>query len=152
MKINEAHLHVFIDCVVRYFDMVSDFKASVGSPYLISNVGEKLDEYTGIISISGSMKGSIFFTASKAMLAYLLRDLGSFISTEEHKLLDLVGEIGNTISGNARAEFGEQFILSVPLVMKGKSEQLAVSETYQIFVIPIVWKQQKANLIINLSA
>ena len=65
--------------------------------------------------------------------------------------MDLVGEISNTISGNARREFGEQFMLSVPIVLKGKSDDIGVMQTANIYMIPIVWRRFKANLIINLG-
>lgn len=143
-------LEVFVDCILHYFNTLSKDKASVGTPFLIKDVNKNLSDYTGIISISGSMKGSIFFTATHSMLVYLLQELGS-IGTQESKLMDLVGEIGNTISGNTRAEFGEQFLLSVPLVLKGKGDQMMVSNTFEIYAIPIVWRQHSAMLIINIG-
>ena len=65
--------------------------------------------------------------------------------------MDLVGEVSNTISGNARMKFGEQFMLSVPVVIQGKSQAVKISNVAQTYVIPLSWKNFKANLIINLQ-
>lgn len=147
----DAHLEVFVDGVVNYFNTISAKPAQVGTPFLINNINSYLMDFTGIIGISGNQKGSVFFTAPKSLLVHLLRDLG-IMSIRDEKLMDLVGEVGNTISGNARREFGDQFLLSVPLVLKGKSDDIAIAKTVEIYVIPIVWRHAKANLIINLES
>jgi len=41
------------------------------------------------------------------------------IKLSKENILDLSGEIANTISGNARSEFGEDFLISVPVVVEG---------------------------------
>ena len=63
------------------------------------------------------IKGSVFFSASTILLTNLISQIG-IITTQEEKLMDLVGEVSNTIAGNARREFGDQFLLSVPIVFK----------------------------------
>lgn len=146
-----SKISVFVDGVIHYFDTISDQPARVGTPFLIKNINDYLMDFTGIIGISGNQKGSVFFTAPKSLLVYLLHDLGVF-NTQDPKLMDLVGEVSNTISGNARREFGDQFLLSVPLVLKGKSDDIAVSKTVEIYVIPFVWRHTNANLIINLES
>ena len=42
-------------------------------------------------------------------------------------LTDIAGEIANTLSGNARAELGEEFIFSILKVFKGQSALEAIS-------------------------
>ena len=147
---NEENLSVFVDYVTNYFTTVSKEEAQVGTPYLIKDINSNLSDYTGIIGISGNFKGSVFFTAPKVMLVHLLTELG-LLSSQDHKVMDLVGEISNTIAGNARREFGEQFMLSVPIVLKGKSDDIGVMQTANIYMIPIVWRRFKANLIIKLG-
>lgn len=144
-------LNVFVDGVTNYFDTVSEELATVGTPYLIDNINEHLMDFTGIIGISGNQKGSVFFTAPRALLVHLLNDLG-IMSTRDEKLMDLVGEVSNTVSGNARRIFGDQFLLSVPVVLRGTSDDIAIAKTVEIYVIPIVWRHLKSNLIINLES
>lgn len=148
---NDEKLAVFVDGVTHYFETISNQTPSVGTPFLIDNINNYLMDYTGIIGISGNQKGSVFFSAPEKLLIHLLNKLGIF-STQSEKLMDLVGEVSNTISGNARREFGDEFLLSVPLVLKGKSDEIAITKTVEIYVIPIVWSHQNANLIINLES
>ena len=146
----DENLQVFVDGSSHYFETVTQKPASVGAPFLIKDINEYLGDYTGIIGISGSYKGSVFFSSPKNLLVQILSSIG-VLSVSEDKLMDLVGEVSNTISGNARREFGDQFLLSTPVVLKGKSDDVKITKVEQIYAIPIVWKQHQANLIINLE-
>jgi Chemotaxis phosphatase CheX len=87
---------------------VTRLSAEVGTPYL-SETNETLAyDMTGIIGISGGRKGVVYFTAPTNMLRSVLINMGERDVTHDMRL-DLVGEIANTIAGNARAEFGSEF-------------------------------------------
>lgn len=146
----DEQLAIFVDALANYFTTTTDSPASIGAPFLISDINEYLLDYTGIIAITGNHKGSVFFTTTNSKATHLLSSMG-LVSSQDSKLMDLVGEVCNTISGNARKEFGENFMLSVPLVLKGKGSDIAVSSVASIFVIPIVWRDKKSHLIINLT-
>lgn len=145
---NDQGLSVFVDCVSNYFNTLSNHRAKIGTPFLTQNVNDYLSEFTGIIGISGVEKGSVFFSCPKKVLEVLLAELGVSQSDDE-RLMDLVGEVSNTLAGNARREFGDQFMLSVPVVIKGNSEQVKVANVAQIYVIPVLWRNMTANLVIN---
>jgi len=146
----EEDLEVFIDGLTNYFDKTTSSLAKVSTPFLIQDINQYLSDYTGIIGISGNHKGSVFFTAPRIMIVKLISEIG-VLTTRDDKLLDLVGEVSNTISGNARRKFGDQFMLTTPIVLQGKSEQLHISNVANIYVIPVLWKDMKAHLIINLD-
>ncbi len=146
----DENLKLFVEGSSHYFDTVSQTPANIGAPFLIKDINKYLYDYTGIIGISGNHKGSVFFTAPKNMLIQLLSAL-KILNVDEDKMMDLVGEVSNTISGNTRREFGDQFMLSTPVVLKGKSEDLKITRVEKIYVIPIVWRKHQANLIINLE-
>jgi len=147
---NVENLKLFVEGSSHYFETVSQNPATIGAPFLIKDINKYLFDYTGIIGISGNHKGSVFFSAPKNMLIQLLSAL-SILEVDEDKLMDLVGEVSNIISGNTRREFGDQFMLSTPVVLKGKSDDLKTTNVEKIYVIPIVWRQHQANLIINLE-
>ncbi|MFT6390331.1 MAG: chemotaxis protein CheX [Cellvibrionaceae bacterium] len=147
---NDESLKMFVECSSLYFQTITDKPAVVGAPFLIKDINKYLYDYTGIIGISGSYKGSVFFSTSNSMLVQILSAFG-ILSTDEGKVMDLVGEACNTIAGNARREFGDQFMLSTPIVLKGKSESVKVTKVEQIYIIPITWRQHQANLIINIE-
>ena len=144
------NLSVFVEGIANFFKTVTQTPASVGTPFLIQDINEYLEDFTGVIGITGNHKGSVFFSTTRRLAVHLLSDMG-VMTTRDEKLLDLVGEVCNTVSGNARREFGDQFMLSTPVMIQGKSENVRVTDIASIYVIPIVWRDLNANLIINLN-
>ena len=147
---SEATLQVFIDGVVRYFRHTSHKEVEVGTPYLVDNDNPAAFDYTGIIGISGPTKGCVYFTASRILLKHLLLSLGEGDTCDEN-LIDLVGEVANTISGNARSEFGQDFMISVPVVITGAPSNIHLPQSSRSYVIPIYWKAYSAAVLICLS-
>ena len=147
---NDDSLKMFVEGASHYFETVTQKPAVIGAPFLIKDINKYLSDYTGVIGISGNYKGSVFFTAPHSLLRQLLAAIG-ILASDESKIMDLVGEVSNTISGNARRTFGDQFMLSTPVVLKGKSESVKVTKVEEVYVIPIVWRQHQASLIINLE-
>lgn len=140
----------FVNGAVRYFEAAAQQPARVGSPYLALDRRPGAYEYTGVISISGTRQGLVYFTAPRAMLAVLLMcmqetDLG------ETNLRDLVGEVANTISGNAREDFGKEFLISVPEVFPGPGQMPPLPEDAVPYVIPINWRTHAAKLVVCLQ-
>ena len=144
------NLNVFVDGIANFFQTVTQTPASVGTPFLIQDINEYLHDFTGVIGISGNHKGSVFFSTTRRLAVHLLSDMG-VMTTRDDKLMDLVGEVCNTVSGNARRDFGDQFIISTPVVIQGKSENVKAVDVVGIYVIPIVWLDLEANLVINLE-
>ena len=142
---NDENLEMFVEGTNHYFETVTQKPAVIGAPFLVKDINEYLSDYTGVIGISGNHKGSVFFTA-QGMLRQLLAVLG-ILEAGEGKMMDLVGEVSNTISGNARRTFGDQFMLSTPIVLKGKSESVKVARVEEIYVIPLVWRQHQRILL-----
>ena len=106
-------IDVFVEGIENYFKVSCGTPARVGTPFLTSNADVYIDDYTGIIGIAGNYSGSVFFSAPERMLMRILRDLG-LMCTKEANLLDLVGEISNILSGNARRSFGSKFNILPP--------------------------------------
>ena len=106
-------------------------------------------DYTGVITITGRYRGIVYFTAPKALLERMLVWLGEQTINEEF-LTDLVGEVANTIAGNARSELGEEFEISVPFVVRGAPSEIALPRKDRSFVIPLSWRQQEAFIVISL--
>jgi chemotaxis protein CheX len=64
---------------------------------------------------------------------------------------DLVGEVANTISGNARRDFGNEFVISVPSVLAGERSEAPRVPGARAFVIPINWRSHSAKLVVALK-
>jgi chemotaxis protein CheX len=68
----------------------------------------------------------------------------------EETILDLVGEVANTISGNARRDFGKSFVISVPTVVAHDPEKV-MTPHQRCYVIPINWRAHSAKLVVCLE-
>ena len=147
---SEQNLQVFIDGVVRYFSLTMNNDLQVGTPYLADNTQPAAMDYTGIIGISGSNKGCVYFTAPRVMLKHLILSLG-IGDTSETNMTDLVGEVANTVSGNARKELGKDFMISVPVVVSGAPSNIHLPLELRSYVIPITWRSYQAAVVICLQ-
>ena len=71
--------------------------------------------------------------------------------TNPDAVSDLVGEIANTLSGNVREKFGREFMISVPMVAVGNYVESMFSTNTRDYVIPIIWRSEKAYLLVSLA-
>jgi len=147
--LKEDELRTFIEGTTHYFETSAQQAASVGSPYLVTDGKPGAYEYTGVIGISGARKGIVYFTAPRGMLTVLLMRMQETDSSDEN-IRDLVGEVANTISGNARRDFGKQFSISVPTVVANDAEAVSAPHS-RAFVIPINWRTHSAKLVVCLE-
>ena len=147
--LTEAEIRTFVDGVTHYFEIVAQQRAGVGSPYLVTDGNPGSYEYTGMIGISGMRQGVVYFTAPRGMLTVLLMRMQE-TDTGEENLKDLIGEVANTISGNARKDFGKNFVISVPRVFAHDADKIAAPHS-RAFVIPINWRSHTAKLVVCLE-
>ncbi len=150
MALAIEQLQIFIDSTRDYFSVSTGVEAEVGTPYLIESDQPIVSEFTGLIGVSGVRKGCVYVTASQVMLKAVLLKMGVRTLGKE-EIMDLVGEIANTISGAARKEFGGQFHISVPIVVSGDTDSIHLPKSIKCYAIPITWKSYNANLVIGLS-
>ncbi|MEA3151009.1 MAG: chemotaxis protein CheX [Gammaproteobacteria bacterium] len=146
--IKEAEIRTFIEGATNYFETSAQQAATVGSPYLVTDGNPGAYEYTGVIGISGARKGIVYFTAPRGMLTVLLMRMQE-TDTSDENIKDLVGEVANTISGNARRDFGKNFVISVPVVMREADKVTAPHS--RSYVIPINWRTHSAKLVVCLE-
>lgn len=146
-EVDERDLQIFIDGALYYFDQISNEHAEVRTPYLLKG-DLAVDEYTGVIGINGVREGSIYFTAPRAMLRHILLALGEN-DTSDELYNDLVGEIANTISGNARRQLGSEFNISVPEIIRDRIIEILEKNDHP-FAIPIRWKSYTSSLVIRM--
>ena len=148
--INDAEVSVFVSAVLQYFDRTVNQAASCGTPFLAMQERPAISDYTGVIRIDGKRSGVVMFTAPKTMLSVMLMRMQEPDMSHEN-LSDLVGEIANTLSGNARRDFGHQFNISVPSVISGKDSALEFPAGARPIVIPIDWRNYHARLVVCLD-
>lgn len=146
----EEKLKIFINSVIGFFNRTNDTDVSIGSPYLTESIKEMSSDYTGVIAISGEYAGECYFSAPKVLLRHLILSMGE-TDTSESMMLDTVGEVANTLSGNARKKLGHDFIISTPRIIKGAIKRKPQESGDRFYVIPIKWKSYKASLGVRLQ-
>ena len=146
----EQELKTFVDGTTNYFEVAAQQAASIGSPYLVTKGTPGVHDFTGVIQISGKREGVVYFTAPRAMLTVLLMKMQETDFSNE-TMRDLVGEVANTISGNARRDFGRDFVISIPSVMSGEQVDIPMTGDMRPFVIPINWRSHSAKLVVALK-
>jgi len=148
MRISEGQIRIFSDAVKHYFAQISTDEAAVNTAFLAEDGNPVCYDYTGLIAVSGEFRGCVYFSAPRVMLRHLLIAMGEPDHREEN-LLDLVGEVANTFSGNAREHFGPEFAISVPVAVKGRPEGAKPSTQHPLpYVITVGWKSYSAALVV----
>jgi len=144
---HEEELTVFIKGGMNYFQQFEGAPPVVGVPYPQHNDFVFLD-YSGIIGISGAKKGCIYVTASFAMLNDLVKAM-KLGEADETLRLDAIGELANNIAGNAEQFFGQNFRISVPVVVTGQGHNIHLPLTIPVFTIPFQWNSHKSYLVVG---
>ncbi len=144
--ISEERIRVFTDAVKRYFSQTAGEAVEIDTAFLAEDGNPVYYDYTGLISISGGFRGCVYFSAPRVLLRHLLVAHGEADHREEN-LLDLVGEVANNFSGNAREHFGPAFAISPPVAVKGRPDRLK-SDGFRRrpFVISVTWKAYTAAI------
>jgi chemotaxis protein CheX len=147
---DDQDINVFISTARRYFASLEERPSLVIEPPFVREKLGPFLEYTGIIGVSGRTRGVVCFTATGKMLGEILALLKETRTDEEAKK-DLVGEIANTLSGNAREEFGSDFQISVPTVVVGRETHLSQRNDSRNYAIPLNWHAETAYLLVALE-
>lgn len=144
----EVELRVFVGIVKHYFEQQTGIDAEIYTPYLADPEALPIYDYTGVIGISGNYQGCVYFTAPADLLRLILSRSGE-TDLSSRNLADLAGEIGNTISGNARRQFGNEFLISVPVVIQGRNQAISLPKGVKAYIIPFCWQQLDASLVVS---
>lgn len=146
----EQKLQIFVGIITNYFKQFGNEELVIDTPYLLENQQPRVYDYTGVIGISGVQKGVVYFSATSELLGSILDNMGETDKSEDN-LVDLAGEVANTVSGNARNEFGAEFHISVPLVFKGSPQSIILPKNGRSFIIPVSWQGQIGEIVVCLQ-
>jgi chemotaxis protein CheX len=145
----EEDLKVFVSGTANYFKQVASVPAEVSTPFIKEAGDEVIFDFSAVIGITGTQRGCVYYTAPRTMVQTLVSQLGEPELGDEI-CADFVGEIANTISGNAREALGSGFMISVPVVFR-EAKDVRFPPDAPSYVIPIVWKGHRSSLIICLK-
>ena len=146
----EDDLKVFVKGTEHFFHHITAMQAEVNTPFIKEQSDRVILDFSAVIGISGSQRGCVYYTASREMITDLLPHFGE-TDVNDDLLADCVGEIANTISGNAREFLGPNFMISVPVVFCGRPDDVRFPQEAPCFVLPIDWNGHRSSLILCLK-
>jgi len=146
--LHATDLKLFVDSVRRYFQVITKEEPQITSAFLGTGDIEGYD-YNGIVTFSGSFNGHVIVSMPPQLLRELLLLQGETDLTEGN-LLDAVGEIANTLGGNARKTLGSGLQISVPMKLHGESGIRARVRKHP-YVITLRWNRQPAMVCVDME-
>jgi len=146
--LNETELKLFVESVRNYFKVVTREEPQITSAYLGTSDLQGLD-YNGIVTFSGAYNGHVIVSMPAQLLKELLLMQGER-DVSQGNLLDAVGEIANTLAGNARKSLGAGLQISVPMRLHGTAGLLARVRKHP-YVITLRWNHQPAIVCIDIE-
>lgn len=144
----EDDLHLFVDAVKHYLKTTTRQMPEVTSAFLGSPTFQGY-EYNGLISFSGGFTGHLMVSMPQAMLRELLVLQHEQNFSDAH-LLDAVGEVANTLAGNARKVFGSELDISVPVKLKG-TQGMTARVRPRPYVITFRWNHHPALVCVDME-
>lgn len=147
-SLNADELKLFVESVRRYFAVITRQEPQITSAFLATGDVDGYD-FNGIVTFSGAYNGHVIVSMPPQLLKELLllqgeTDLG------EGNLLDAVGEIANTLGGNARKSLGSALNISVPVKLHGSSGIKARVRKHP-YAITLRWNHQPALVCVDMS-
>lgn len=149
-SIDQKYIDVVIQSATLYFNTVGNNRVQVGKPYPKGEEQIHLD-CTGLINITGGRNGIVYVTCKDNMLYDLVKTFSGMEATEEEDIIDMSGELINTISGNMQSVFGKDFDISTPGVYHGIDVQLPPLPRKSTSVIPVSWKDHHFFIVIGME-
>ena len=148
--VNVDKLGVFLSSISAFFAQIDDESVVIDTPYLNSNKNAVGYDYSGMIKISGPLEGCVYVSAPSTLLREIIKVMGEPDSSIT-MMKDLLGEMANTISGNARTEFGADFIISPPKIIDCIPSIPYLPTVRPSYVTPFTWRGYKAVIGISIA-
>ena len=146
--LHQTELKLFVDSVRRYFQVITRQEPQITSAFLGTGDIDGYD-FNGIVSFSGSHNGHVIVSMPPQLLRELLLLQGE-TDVSEGNMLDAVGEIANTLGGNARNSLGSALNISVPMKIQGSAGVKARVRKHP-YVITLRWNHQPAMVCVDME-
>lgn len=143
-----SELKMFVESVRQYFRVLTKQEPQITSAFLATGDLQG-HEYNGIVTFSGSYNGHVIVSMPGQLLKELLLLQGE-TDVSQGNLLDAVGEIANTLGGNARKSLGPALNISLPVRLHGNSGIQARVRKHP-YAITLRWNHQPAVVCIDME-
>ena len=146
--LKETELKLFVESIRRYFKVLTKSEPEITSAFLAT--GDMVGyDFNGIVTFTGIYNGHVIVSMPPQLLKELLLLQGE-TDMSDGNLLDAVGEIANTLGGNARKTLGAALQISVPVKLQGSSG-IKARVRKRPYVITLRWNRQPALVCVDMS-
>lgn len=146
--LNETDLKLFVDSIRTYLKVTTRQEPQITSAFLGTEDLEGF-EFNGIVTFSGSHNGHVVVSMPARLVREILL-LQHETDLRDSNLLDAVGEIANTLAGNARKSLGSKLDISVPVKVQGLNSIKARVRKHP-YVITLRWNHYEAMVCVDMD-
>jgi len=128
MDVLELYVKPFVKSTLHTFKDFVGFELVAGHPHFSGRTLDFERDISAVIGLSGVVRGAVVISMKKDFAIKITDALvGSPHQELDDDVVDAVGEIVNIIAGNIKqyVEGGEQIVISLPTVVKGKDHRFA---------------------------
>lgn len=147
-NLSETDLRLFVDSIKNYLRVTTRQEPQITSAFLGTGDVQGF-EFNGIVTFSGSYNGQVIVSMPARLLRELLL-LQHETDFSDGNLLDAVGEIANTLAGNARKTVGPNLEISVPVKIQGAPDVKSRVRKHP-FVITLRWSRHEAMVCVDME-
>ena len=147
-NLSESDLKLFVASIKRYMLVTTRKEPQVTSAFLSTGDIDSY-EFNGIVSFSGSYNGQVVVSMPAELVREILL-LQHETDLSDGNLLDAVGEIANTLAGNARQTLGSALEISVPIKVQGATG-IKTRVRKHPFVITLRWNHHEAMVCVDME-
>jgi chemotaxis protein CheX len=146
--LNEDDLKMFVNSIKRYLQLTTRQEPQITSAFLGTSDVEGF-EFNGIVTFSGSYNGHVVVSMPPRLVREILL-LQHETDLSDGNLLDAVGEIANTLAGNARKAMGPDLHISVPIKLQG-AHGMKARVRKRPYVITLRWNHHLAMVCVDME-
>jgi len=128
MDVLELYVKPFVKSTLHTFKDFVGFELTAGHPHFSGRTLDFERDISAVIGLSGVVRGAVVISMRKEFALSITDALvGSSHSELDDDVVDAIGEIVNIVAGNIKqyVEGGEQIVISLPTVVKGKDHKFA---------------------------
>ncbi|MDB5929900.1 MAG: hypothetical protein JWR60_1607 [Polaromonas sp.] len=146
--LNETDLKLFVDSIRNYLLVTTRQEPQITSAFL-GTADIEAFEFNGIVTFSGSHNGHVIVSMPDKLVREILL-LQHETDLRDSNLLDTVGEIANTLAGNARKTLGSELEISVPVKVQG-TQGMKARVRQRPYVITLRWNHYSAMVCVDMD-
>jgi len=126
----EQYIQPFVQVTSNVFKNMLQSDLKPGRAYFADKETFLEWDFSGIIALTGEVKGLVAISMKKATAAKITAQLTQSEDFSSSDIIDVIGELVNIVAGNVKKNLEDMFriIISLPKVVSGKAHLVVIPE------------------------